>query len=63
MDYKITQADWQRILNTMLQYNRSCGFINILDGKLTFFDGNAVINDVGSFYVTQSDVRMFLNNY
>ena len=63
MKYQTTQADWQRIMNTMVQYNRSWGFINILDGKLTFFDSNATIDGVDSFYVTKSDVKMFLHNF
>ena len=63
MNYKTTQADWQRILNVMIQYNREWGFINILDNKLTFFDSNAIIDGVGSFYVTQCDVKKILTNY
>tara|TARA_R110000868_G_scaffold400073_2_gene674213 strand:- start:295 stop:486 length:192 start_codon:yes stop_codon:yes gene_type:complete len=63
MDYKITKQDWQKVLKIMNQYNRDYGFVNIVDGKFTFFDSNAIIDNVGSFYVTKSDVNNFLLNY
>lgn len=63
MDYKTTQADWQRILNVMIQYNRQGGFIHILDGKLTYFDSNPTIDGVGGFYITISEIKTILQNF
>lgn len=63
MDYKIKKQDWERIYNTMTQYNRENGFLNILDNKLTFFDNNATIDGVNSFYITKSEVKNYLSNF
>ena len=61
MVHKLTKEDWERVLSTMTRYNRESGFVNILEDKLTFFDRNATIDGVDSFYVTQSDVRVFIS--
>ena len=61
--FQTTESDWKRILNIMIRYNRESGYINILDEQVTFFDGNAIIDDVGSFYVTQSDVQKIILSF
>jgi hypothetical protein len=63
MSYKIKKTDWEKIYYTMNKYNRQSGFIDILDDKLTFFDGNPNINNVSAFYITKSEVETYLSNW
>ena len=58
---RISKDEWRRILQTMIQYNRSGGYVDDVDGKLTFFDSDPCINGVKAFYVTINDVRDIIN--
>ena len=63
MARKLSKSEWVSVLNRMEFYNRSEGFVNDVDGVLTFFDGNACIDGVYSFFVTINDVKNFIKNY
>jgi tetrahydromethanopterin S-methyltransferase subunit F len=58
----IQKNEWVHILNTMKNFNRIDGYVNDVRGKLTFFDGNACIDDCYSLYVTRKDVEEYINN-
>jgi hypothetical protein len=60
---KTKQSDWEKVLTIMERYNRFDGYINVLGGEMTFFDSNAIIDGVHSFYVTKEDVINFTNNF
>ena len=62
MERKINQSEWVDILKTMTFYNRTNGYINDVGGKLTFFDSNACIGGVDSFYITIEEVRLYAKN-
>ncbi len=60
---KLKQSEWVAIFKSMKFYGRNDGYVNDVDGVLTFFDDNACIDGVYSFYVTLSDVEGFIANY
>lgn len=60
---KVEKLEWEHVLHVMNRYNRLAGFVNDVDGKLCFFDGNACIDGCYSFLVTKDDVIAFINNY
>jgi hypothetical protein len=60
---KTKKSDWEKVLTIMERYNRFDGYINVLGGEMTFFDSNAIIDGVYSFYVTKEDVINFTNNF
>jgi hypothetical protein len=60
---QVKQSEWVAILKTMLFYNRSYGYVNDVEGVLTFFDGDTCIDGVYSFYVTLEDVNSYISNY
>jgi hypothetical protein len=62
-EFKTEKKDWERVLNTMLRYNRVDGHINIINNELTFFDSYVIINDVASMHVTRAQVEEYINNF
>jgi len=60
---KIKKSEWIHVLQVMNQYNRLSGYVNDVEGKLSYFDGNACIDDCYSFAVNKDDVIAFINNY
>jgi len=61
MEYKVSKKEWENVLKVMNQYNRPAGFVDILDNKLTFLDGNANVNGSSSLYVTKADVELYIS--
>lgn len=59
----ITQLDWEQILDIMLFYKRSEGYIDEVDGKLLFFDSDPCINEVHACKVTIEEVKKYVNDF
>lgn len=57
----IREQEWRNILRTMLIHSRTEGYVDEVNGKLTFFDSDPRINDVGAFFVTIHDVEDIIN--
>ena len=67
-DYKISQSDWQYVKGIMVQYNRTYGFVDVIetnDGKckLEFFDSDPYLDSCHAFYVTVSCVDSIIASY
>ncbi len=67
-DYKVSQSDWQYIKNIMVQYNRTYGFVDVIETnngkyKLEFFDSDPCLEDCHAFYVTVSCVDNIIASY
>ena len=60
---KVTKAELENVLATMNRYNRTSGFMDKVDGKLTFFDGQPNINDVGGAPVTKDELVKWIADY
>lgn len=60
---KIDKSEWVNVLNVMKRYNREEGYVNDLQDKLTFFDGNACIEGCFSLHVTKEEVEGYIKNY
>lgn len=61
MNYKVTKKEWENVLKVMDQYKRPAGFVDIIDGKLTFLDGNAKVNGSDSLYITRPEVILYIS--
>ena len=61
--YKVSQLEWEQILEIMLFYKRKDGYVDVVDGKLQFFDSDPKINGAGACYVTVEDVRENVKSY
>lgn len=56
----ITKKDWERVLETMLLYQRKDGFVDCVDGMgLTFFDSDPCMGGVHACHVTIDEVREY----
>lgn len=67
-DYKISQVDWQYVQNIMVQYNRTYGFVDVIETnngkfKLEFFDSDPCLDNCHAFYVTASCVGRIIESY
>ena len=60
---KITQLAWEQILDVMLFYHRSEGYVDEIDGKLQFFDADPRINGIGACHVTIEEVKDYIKSY
>lgn len=56
-----SKMEWNRVLRDMLFYKRREGYVDEVNGKLTFFDSDPCINGVHAFHVTLGDVRNIIN--
>lgn len=56
---EVTKEMWRDILNTMKKYNRTDGYVDFLNGKLTFFDSNPEIDGVKALSVTREQVEEY----
>ena len=64
MNERIVQKnEWIHVFNTMKNFNRLDGYVNDVRGKLTYFDGYAIIDGVGSLFVTIEEVQSRIDNY
>lgn len=54
--YKVSQLEWEQIRQIMLFYGRKDGYVDVVNGKLQFFDSDPKIDGVGACYVTIEDV-------
>ena len=55
------KREWNGVLRDMLFYKRKEGYVDELNGRLTFFDSDPCINGVHAFYVTLDDVKNIIN--
>lgn len=60
-DRVIGKDEWEEVLRVMLRYNRRGGYVDEVNGRLRFFDGDPKINGVSAFYVTIDDVQDIIN--
>lgn len=51
--------NWKHILAVMEVYHRKDGYVDEVDGKLTFFDSDPCRNGVSACYVTIEQVREY----
>ena len=58
----ITRSDWQRIFDTMHMYRRREGFVDDIDGTLTFFDSDPCRNGIHACHVTIDEVIEYMND-
>lgn len=63
VETKVSKEDLERVRDTMVRYNRTSGYMDMVDGKLTFFDGNPALNGVGAAYVTMDDINTWIADY
>lgn len=54
---KITQLEWEQILDVMIFYHRTEGYINEVNGKTQLFDSDYCVNGVHSRKVTIEEVK------
>jgi hypothetical protein len=67
-DYKISQADWQYVRNIMVQYNRTYGFVDVIETnngkyKLEFFDSDPYLDNCNALYLTINCVDNIIGSY
>lgn len=67
-EYRTSQSDWQYVKNIMVQYDRSYGFVDVIetnDGKykLEFFDSDPCLDNCNALYVTISSVDRIIASY
>jgi hypothetical protein len=67
-DYKISQADWQYVKNIMVQYNRTYGFVDVIETnnckyKLEFFDSDPYLDNCNALYITINCVDDIIDSY
>lgn len=67
-EYQISQSDWQYVKNIMVQYNRTYGFVDVIETnngkyKLEFFDSEPRLDGCNAFYVTVSCVDRIIASY
>lgn len=60
---KVSKEDLERVRDTMVKYNRTSGYMDVVDGKLTFLDGNPKMNGVGAAPVTLDDINTWIADY
>lgn len=58
---KIRKEQWQEVLDTMLRYNRKSGYVDVIDGRLMFFDGDPCHNGIHACHVTIEDVKEYID--
>ena len=49
--------EWRGILATMERYKRTDGFVDIVDGRLLFFDSDSCIGGVHVCHVSKAEVK------
>ena len=54
---KITQLEWEQILDVMLFYHRTEGYINEVNGNIQLFDSDYCVNGVHSRKITIEEVK------
>lgn len=54
---KITQLEWEQILDVMIFYHRTEGYINEVNGKIQLFDSDYCVNGVHSRKITIEEVK------
>ena len=57
----IARTDWQRIYDTMRRYGRREGFVDEIDGILTFFDSDPCMGGVHACHITIDEVVEYSN--
>lgn len=62
MEYHVSQLEWEQILDVMFFYRRNEGYVDVVDGKLRFFDSDPKINGVGACKVTIEEVQDYINS-
>ena len=60
---KIPLSAWEQILDVMLFYHRTEGYVDEVNGKLQFFDSDPKLNGVGACHVTIEEVREYIASY
>ena len=60
---KVTLLDWEQILDVMLFYHRTEGYVDEINGKLQFFDSDPKINGVGACHVTIEEVKDYIKSF
>ena len=61
---KVTKEELQNVLNTMIRYSRTSGYMTKIEGKLTFFDGQPFDeNNVGGASVTKDELIEWVTQY
>ncbi len=55
------KQEWKNVLRDMVFYKRRDGYVDEVNGKLTFFDDDPCINGVHAFYVTIDTVRSIID--
>lgn len=63
MKKKVSQLEWEQILDVMLFYNRTEGYVDEVNGKIMFFDGDPCINGVHACRVTIDEVKEYIKGY
>lgn len=63
MNVRVTQLDWEQILDVMLFYRRKEGYVDMVDGKLLFFDSDPCIDGVGACKITIEEVTRYIDEY
>lgn len=57
----LRENEWRNILRDMVFYNRYDGYVDEVNGKLTFFDSDPMIDAISAFYVIIDDVKNIIN--
>lgn len=60
---EVSLLEWERILDIMLFYRRTEGYVDEVNGKLQFFDGDPCLNGVHACKVTIDEVREYIKSY
>lgn len=61
MERKVTKADLESVLRTMLFYNRADGYMAFVENKLMFFDANP--ESIGGAYITREEIEQAIKEY
>nr|UWG82497.1 MAG: hypothetical protein [Bacteriophage sp.]DAG98788.1 MAG TPA: Proteasome subunit alpha type-1 [Herelleviridae sp.] len=60
---EVSLLEWEQILDVMLFYHRTEGYIDEVNGKVQFFDRDPCINGVHAYKVTIDEVKEYIRNY
>ena len=59
----ITKKEWQDVLYVMNLNNRTSGFVDVVDGVLTFFDADPFIDNVHAVPIEKDLVLKYIDMY